>query len=1227
MDEGSVDDRLRELAKASPNFGRLYGHQPLLAIFGSQAELTVLTNPNAAYVSAGQFGEVLAEEFVTRTGTRVEGTSQFDRLNALTRAGVLVGWSRAAFDQLRRGRNDAAHKHLFDTTKALEALELCWRLGDLFDRAMGGTRTVTAFVPPTLPAAAPSADPGEIEELREALDGHRRALAESRVKLSETSDRLEAVRRAHAEAESLIGTAEQVKTAYTAQIEDLRAQVAELRAAHQERYDRDRLRPRKVASAARDAIVERAQRPAPLNEVQAREKIDALLSRAGWRIQDKADANPLAGRGVAIREFTVATGRADYVLYVDGKIVGVIEAKREGTPLAGALAQNERYAAGVLKEHSMAVWRREEPFAFRYATTGTETYFVSRVDPDARSREVFAFHRPETLAAWMKRADANPETPSFRAALRTGMPLLETHGLRMAQVEAITGLEGSLAADRPRALIQMATGAGKTFTAVTETYRLLRHAGARRVLFLVDRNNLGRQAHAEFDKYRTPDENRKLTDLYNVDMLGRGGLQETSSAVISTIQRMYALLKGEPVGEGPDTDEPEPNASKKEEPSSGGTDTDGPGTGGPGAEDRAGVKASSDLDETYAADEPITVEYNPDVPIESFDVIVVDECHRSIYGLWRGVLEYFDAHLVGLTATPTRQTKGFFDNNMVSRYTFEQAVADGVNVDFDIVRLNTDLREDGGAKIEAGTTVRIRDRQTRAQRYEELDEDFEYTVAQLGRTVITADEIRAVLTTYRNNWERWFPGRADLPKTLVFAAGDDHADEVLKQVKQIFGRGDRFAKKITYRSRENGDDPDSLINDLRNSPNLRVAVTVDMIATGTDVKPLECVIFLRAIRSPVLFEQMKGRGARSIDPDELKAVTPEAAPDLVKDRFVLIDAVGVTDSPLVDARPLIPAGEKGISLAKLLDKAGTRSLTADEAETLGRRLARIDRQLGDEEKKLLAQTSGGVGLADLARRIADAVDVDTQDRARHEGGPELARKLVQDAVAPLTSRPELRKLILEIRHQQDLTYDETTEVRVTELREIPRSERARKELAEWNSLLDKEQRDENAAIQVALGSGTRRFTPGEARDALRELSGRIRATNRSWTTGVLWDHYDQLGRAAAGPGKEAGLGDLMRLIRFELGADDELRPYRTVVEERFEGWLLRQRQAGVEFTEEQLWWLDRIKNAIAVDVGIEPGDFGHAPFSERGGGRGFMRAFGDKDKALELLDELNQELA
>jgi type I restriction enzyme R subunit len=1190
-----VPEQLKVAARRSPNFGRLYTMQPLLAIYGSQAEQSVFTNPNVSYVASGQFGEVLAEELVQRAGVRIEGTRQVDRLAGLQRAGLLPGRTRDAFDTLRRGRNDAAHNHLFDTSKALRAVELCFQLGQFFSRAIDGVREISAFVPPRLPSDV-AAGPAELEELREALGHHQRTLAESRTRLGEVGDRLEAERRGREEAEKLTAAAEQARAELEALAASYREEIERLRSEQRSRYNQERLKPRPVAAAAREAIVARAQRPEPLNEVQARVRIDEILAAAGWTVQDKSDLNPLASQGVAVREFTLATGRADYVLYVDGMIVGVIEAKREGTALAGALAQNERYAAGVLKEHSLAVWHEDEPFAFRYATTGAETFFINLLDPHARSRPVFAFHRPETIAAWMKRTTERPDAPTFRAALRTGLPVLETHDLRAAQEEAIIGLEYSLGQDKPRALIQMATGAGKTYTAVTEAYRLLKHAGAGRILFLVDRNNLGRQAKAEFDKYRAPDENRKFTDLYNVDTLGRTGLQETSAVVVSTIQRMYSLLKGEPLE---DTGE---------------------------AEDR---EDASTLDENYMTDRPVSVEYNADVPIESFDVIVIDECHRSIYGLWRGVLDYFDAHLVGLTATPTRQTKGFFDNNLVSEYTYEQAVADGVNVDFDVVTMDTSVREAGGAKIDKGTTVRIRDRKTRTQRYEELDEDFAYTVGQIGRTVITEDEIRAVLTAYKNNWQRWFPGRAELPKTLVFAASDDHADEVLKQVKEVFGRGDAFAKKITYRSRDKGDDPEQLVNDLRNSPLLRVAVTVDMIATGTDVRALECVIFLRAVRSPVLFEQMKGRGSRTIDADELKAVTPEAATDLAKDRFVLVDAVGVTASPLVDSRPMLPPDTGALSTDKLMDKAGSRSLTAEQAETLGRRLARLDRKLTEEEREQIKQASGGVPLGELVRRISDAVDVDTQDRAYREGGADQARRLVQDAVEVLTTHPELRKLIVGIKQQHDLTYDATTEVGIR-LTEVPREERAERELGEWRQLLDSRRRDEQAAeaiaLQVILGSGSR-VRPQEARAHLRELLATIKATKRTWTPKVIWDHYDLLGKASESLSKSAGLGDLMNLVRYTLGADDELRPYRTVVEERFEGWLLRQDQAGVEFTEDQQWWLHRIKDAIAVDVGMEREDFSHLPFSAKGGGRGFANAFGDKGRALELLDELNQELA
>lgn len=1185
-----MDRRLRDLAKASPNFGVLYQYQPLLALYGAQAELNVFSNPNAAQVQAGQFGEVLAEELITRTATRVEGTRQVDRLNALTRAGALTPQIREAFDQLREDRNQAAHNHLFDTTRALEAVRLCHGLGDFFHRAISAKRTVTAFVPPAEPEIA---DPAELAELREALSGHRETLAQSRVKLSESADRLAAERRARTEAEALMASAEAAKAELATRLEQLQAEIASLRTAQREQYETDRRQPKRLDVAARDAILHRAQRPAPLNEVQAREKIDSMLEAAGWTVQDRDRVSPGTCQGVAVREFTLATGRADYVLYVDGRIVGVIEAKREGDHLSSALTQNDRYASGVLKEHRLAVWRECEPFAFRYATTGAETYFVNRLDPEARSREVFSFHRPETVAAWMERADFTPAAPTFRAGLRH-MPVLEPHGLRLAQVDAITGLEHSLAEDRPRSLIQMATGAGKTFTAVTEAYRLLRHAGARRVLFLVDRNNLGRQALAEFRNYLTPDDGRKLSDLYNIDRLGAAGLQETSSVVICTIQKMYSLLRGETL-----------------------TDDE--------AGDDAADKAAYDEDASYATDEPVEVGYRADVPPESFDLIVVDECHRSIYGLWRGVLEYFDAHLVGLTATPTAQTLGFFRQNLVSEYTFEQAVADGVNVDFDVVRLNTDIREKGAATIESGTTVRIKDRKTRRQRYEELQDDFAYTTQQIGRSVIAVDEIRAVLQTYKNYWQRWFPGRKDLPKTLIFAVGEDHAEDVLAQVKEVFGRGEEFAKKITYKSRQNGENPDELINDLRNSPRLRVAVTVDMIATGTDVRALECVIFLRSVRSAVLFEQMKGRGARTIEQNDLREVTPEADENVRKDRFVLLDAVGVTKSPLVDAKPLVAAGERQVSLAKLLDRAGTKSISTGEAEILAGRLARLNQQLSGEERNLLTSAAGGRTLGQIARAIVDAVDPDRQERVTEGENRAAARKLIEDAIAPLTNDAELRRQIIEIRRDKDLLFDETTVVTVTEVEEVPREERAREQVSAWRELLEK-QRDQIAAINIALGS-PRTVSPEEARAALKELAASIRNSNHAWTPKSLWTFYEDLECAAGRPSKEAGIPDLISLIRYELGADAELKPYRAVVEERFEGWLLRQQQAGVEFSDEQLWFLERIRDVVASDVGIEPKELAREPFTERGGGRGFMYAFDGRERAQELLSELNRELA
>ncbi|MGH3857860.1 MAG: DEAD/DEAH box helicase family protein, partial [Pseudonocardiaceae bacterium] len=628
-----------------------------------------------------------------------------------------------------------------------------------------------------------------------------------------------------------------------------------------------------------------------------------------------------------MREVTLASGRADYLLYVDGAIVGVIEAKREGGGLVGVERQSDRYAAGLTPGQRLGAWRT--PLPLRYESSAVETRFTNGLDPTPRSRRVFSFHQPATIARWIREAEANPQAPTFRARLRE-MPELVTDDLRPNQVEAITGLEQSLAEDRPRALIQMATGAGKTYTVVNASYRLLKHAGARRVLFLVDRNNLGRQAKAEYTRFETPDDHSKFAELYNVQRLTSTTLLDSASIVISTVQRLYRMLRGEELP--PEDDDP-------------------------------------DLDD-YDIDEAVDLGYNAAIPPETFDLVVVDECHRSIYGKWRAVLEYFDAHLVGLTATPVAQTYGFFHENLVSQYTFRQAVADGVNVDFEIMRIYTQVGEHGGS-IPAHLPVRIMDLHTRRERYEQLDTALDYRGDQIGRSVMNPSQIRTAVQAFADGWREYFPRREHVPKTLIFAKTDVHADQIVDAVREIFHAGNEFCTKITYKS----DNPEQALKDFRTKASMRVAVTVDMIATGTDVRPLECVFFLRGVSSSTYFEQMKGRGARTIDADEFQTVTPDAA---AKTKFLLVDAVGVTDSPLVEAKPLQPAGQRQVSLQKLLGKAANHTIGTDEAAALSARLAALNGQITGAERDELA-TVGGRSVHQIARDLAEATDEDVQE--------------------------------------------------------------------------------------------------------------------------------------------------------------------------------------------------------------------------------------------------------
>jgi len=482
-------------------------------------------------------------------------------------------------------------------------------------------------------------------------------------------------------------------------------------------------------------------------EDRARRNIDKLLTDAGWIVQDKRQANLGAGRGVAVREFPLkpAHGEADYLLFVDGAPIGVVEAKKEGDTLTGVELQTTKYSEGV--PDNLTTPRR--PLPFQYQSTGVETRFTSLLDPDSRSRGVFAFHRPETLDQWLTQELQRPGS-TVRARLHSLSPLI-TEGLRPAQIIAIRNLEKSLAEGRPRALIQMASGGGKTYTACNFIYRLIKHAGARRVLFLVDRSNLGRQTLKEFQHFRTPEENRFFAELYNVQHMESNKLDDVCKVCITTIQRLYSMHKGEEEFD-------------------------------PAQEEQSGFEAS------LLQKEPVPVAYNPKLPIETFDFIITDECHRSIYNLWRQVLEYFDAFTIGLTATPSKQTFGFFNQNLVMEYNHEQAVADGVNVGFDVYRIRT-LISEHGSTVNAGFYVDKRDRQTRKVRWEKLDEDLSYDAAKLDRDVVAPDQIRTIIQAFRDRlFTEIFPGRTEVPKTLIFAKDDSHADDIVQIVREEFGK-------------------------------------------------------------------------------------------------------------------------------------------------------------------------------------------------------------------------------------------------------------------------------------------------------------------------------------------------------------------------------------------------------------------------------------------------------
>ena len=907
-------------------------------------------------------------------------------------------------------------------------------------------------------------------------------------------------------------------------------------------------------------------------EQEARIKIDAKLIQSGWVIQDVKTLNLSASLGVAVREFPTSTGPVDYALFIDGTPIGVVEAKKSdaGENITTVEAQSARYANSTFK------WiKNDYNIRFAYEVTDKLTRFTDYEDIKYRSRTVFSFHRPETLQKLLK------SSTTLRNNLKN-FPAFDSTGFRKCQIAAIENLDKSFADNRPKALVQMATGAGKTFTAITAAYRLLKYGKMNRILFLVDTKGLGEQAEREFLAYTPNDDLRSFSQIYGVSRLKSSFIPDDVQICISTIQRMYSILKGE------DLDESTEESSFNEY-----------------------VTAESKA--------PKEVVYNEKYPPEFFDCIIVDECHRSIYNVWNQVLEYFDAYIIGLTATPDKRTFAFFNENIVSEYPREQAIIDGVNVGEDVFLIETNVGKNGAHLMKQ--MIEVRSRLSREKRWKQLDEDVDYRPTQLDKDIVNPSQIRAVIRSFKENvFTSLFPRRKEVPKTLIFAKTDSHADDIIQIVREEFGEGNEFCKKITYAA----ENPESVLSSFRNDYYPRIAVTVDMIATGTDVKPIECLIFMRDVRSKNYFEQMKGRGTRTLNKDDLQKVSPSATEN--KDHFVIVDAVGVTKSKKSDTRPL--ERKPSVSMKELMMNVALGDKSEDTLTSLANRVIRLNSQMSVGEKKSFAETVGN-SAGQIAENLLNAFDEDvilTEAKKRfateEPSEDQLAQTkkiLVADATAPFQN-PDVRDYIENVRRSHEQIVDNVNLDEVLFAGFDSQQEANADRIIQTFHEFIEENKDEIIALRIIYNQQYK--DRPMAIEKLKVLYEKLKA--KGVTIERLWDCYAIKKPEKVKRGTVSQLTDLISIIRFEMGYSDNLTPFADKVNYNFMQWTLRRNAGAVHFSDEQMEWLRLIKDHIATSLSIVPDDLDLSPFDRKGGLGKFYDVFGDAYE--EILIEMNVEL-
>lgn len=888
-------------------------------------------------------------------------------------------------------------------------------------------------------------------------------------------------------------------------------------------------------------------------EEKARQKIDQWFTDAGWEVINRDEYEPTS-TAVAIREGLLKGNlEADYFLFINGKAVGVLEAKREETDAFSSVVceQAALYARSVPNIYQTY----QKPLPFIFTSNGKELYFCDFREQDHYFKQIMTIPTPHEL---VKKLGINDYF--------AGLPTLHKKGLRDCQYEAITELEKSFRSGQKRALMVLATGAGKTYTACLAAYRMLSYTPMRRVLFLVDRNNLGKQAEGEFGTFRLTENGEAFSTIFTVNRLRSSSIPSDSNVVISTIQRLFSFLKGETIEDNDDDDENEPA-------------------------------------------EEVTLPPNPDLPHDYFDMIIIDECHRSIYKNWRKVLEYFDtARLVGLTATPIPETMAFFNNNRIVNYTLEKSIVDGVNVDCRVYRIKTQVTETGGA-ILAGEKFKEETRYTGEVKTVSNKETKTYTNKELNRSIINPAQIKLILSTYRDvvytelfNDPQREPNMDYLPKTLIFALNEAHATNIVQIAKEVFGRtDDRFVQKITY----SAGDSNELIRQFRNDKDFRIAVTCTLVATGTDVKPLEVVMFMRDVESLPLYIQMKGRGVRTIGDEQLRNVTPNA---FSKDCFYLVDAVGVTEHEMTIPTASDEPTTKTITLKELLERISHGYIPDEYLKRLAATLARIYNKADDSQRKEFTRLSRD-DMKELSARIYDALEKGTLPPFVSTENPNLERK---GLVSPLANHAVARRylLILAAGFVNTLMPGEDTLIsKGFSIEEAKNTTEAFEEFCRENA-------DEIEALRIIYNNEGEPITYS----MLKDLEHKLKMENNHFAPKQIWNSYAILspGKVKRSTTKEESdaLTNIIQLVRFAFRQIDRLESVVTTSKQYFNLWLGQNQR---EITDKQREVISRIVDYIASNGACTVRDIREEDATHAAQ---MIRAFGNMHKADEALYSL-----